>query len=62
VRAERDEGQIRQLLDKLVAVAKDETKNIMPVTIELVRHGATMGDLVETLKTVWGTYRETPVF
>jgi 2-hydroxyisobutanoyl-CoA mutase large subunit len=43
-------------------VAKDETQNIMPVTIELVREGATMGDLVETLKTVWGTYRETPVF
>jgi methylmalonyl-CoA mutase N-terminal domain/subunit len=27
-----------------------------------VRAGATMGDLIETLKTVWGTYRETPVF
>jgi 2-hydroxyisobutanoyl-CoA mutase large subunit len=34
----------------------------MPVTIDLVRNGATMGDIVETLKTVWGTYRETPVF
>jgi methylmalonyl-CoA mutase N-terminal domain/subunit len=34
----------------------------MPVTIELVREGATMGDIVEQLKTVWGTYRETPVF
>jgi 2-hydroxyisobutanoyl-CoA mutase large subunit len=62
VRAERDEAKIRQLLDKLTAVAKDESENIMPVTIELVRNGATMGDIVETLKTVWGTYRETPVF
>ena len=62
VRAERDEAQIRQLLDKLVAVARDDSENIMPVTIELVRHGATMGDIVESLKTVWGTYRETPVF
>jgi 2-hydroxyisobutanoyl-CoA mutase large subunit len=62
VRAERDEATIRQLLDDLVTVAKDDSQNIMPVTIELVRNGATMGDIVETLKTVWGTYRETPVF
>ena len=34
----------------------------MPVTIELVAAGATMGDIVEKLKTVWGTYREKPVF
>jgi 2-hydroxyisobutanoyl-CoA mutase large subunit len=62
VRAERDEAKIRQLLDDLVAVARDDSQNIMPVTIDLVRNGATMGDIVETLKTVWGTYRETPVF
>jgi 2-hydroxyisobutanoyl-CoA mutase large subunit len=62
VRAERDEAKIRQLLDDLVAVARDDSQNIMPVTIDLVRSGATMGDIVETLKTVWGTYRETPVF
>ncbi len=62
VRAERDDAKLGQLLDKLVAVAKDETQNIMPITIELVREGATMGDIVEKLKTVWGTYRENPVF
>jgi 2-hydroxyisobutanoyl-CoA mutase large subunit len=62
VRAERDEAKIRQLLDELVTVATDDSRNIMPVTIDLVRNGATMGDIVETLKTVWGTYRETPVF
>jgi methylmalonyl-CoA mutase N-terminal domain/subunit len=62
VRAERDESKIRQLLDELVTVARDDTRNIMPVTIDLVRNGATMGDIVEALKAVWGTYRETPVF
>jgi methylmalonyl-CoA mutase N-terminal domain/subunit len=34
----------------------------MPVTIELVREGASMGEIVEQLKALWGTYRETPVF
>jgi methylmalonyl-CoA mutase N-terminal domain/subunit len=45
-----------------VAVARDPGENILPVTIELVDAGATMGDIVERLKTLWGTYRETPVF
>ncbi len=62
VRAERDDARVGTLLEELVSVAKDETRNIMPVTIELVREGATMGDIVEKLKSVWGTYRETPVF
>lgn len=62
VRAERDDARVEMLLEELVSVAKDETQNIMPVTIELVREGATMGDIVEKLKSVWGTYRETPVF
>ena len=30
-------AQVTALLDKLVAVAKDDTQNIMPVTIELGR-------------------------
>jgi methylmalonyl-CoA mutase N-terminal domain/subunit len=62
VRAERDNARIERLLDQLVAVARDESQNIMPITIELVKNGATMGDIVEKLKAVWGTYRETPVF
>ncbi len=62
VRAERDPVKFDQLLAELRKVAKDPTQNIMPITIELVRNGATMGDIIETLKTVWGTYRETPVF
>ena len=62
VREERDNAKVEMLLDKLVSVAKDETRNIMPITIELVREGATMGDIAEKLKSVWGTYRETPVF
>jgi methylmalonyl-CoA mutase cobalamin-binding domain/chain len=62
VRATRDEAKVQRLLDGLVESAKDERKNIMPLTIELVENGATMGDIVEKLKGLWGTYRETPVF
>jgi len=62
VRRERDNAKVERLLDELVAQAGDETQNLMPKTIELVEAGASMGDIVEKLKTVWGTYRETPVF
>ena len=62
VRRERDNAKVNALLDRLVDVAKDERCNIMPVTIDLVAAGATMGDIVEKLKTLWGTYRENPVF
>lgn len=62
IRRERDNAKVNALLDRLVEVAKDESSNIMPITIDLVREGATMGDIVEKLKTVWGVYRETPVF
>jgi methylmalonyl-CoA mutase cobalamin-binding domain/chain len=62
VRRERDAVKFDELLQRLLAVAKDPSQNMMPITIELVRAGATMGDIIETLKTVWGTYRETPVF
>ena len=59
---ERDNERVDALLEKLVQVAKDPSENIMPVTIELVRAGASMGDIIERLKKVWGTYRENPVF
>ncbi|MFZ9962060.1 MAG: methylmalonyl-CoA mutase family protein [Burkholderiales bacterium] len=62
VRATRDNQKLNTLLEQLVEVAKDEAQNIMPITIELVEAGATMGDIVEKLRTLWGTYRENPVF
>jgi methylmalonyl-CoA mutase cobalamin-binding domain/chain len=62
VRAERDNAKVAALLDQLLAVARDERQNIMPVTIELVTAGASMGEIVEKLKGLWGSYRETPVF
>ncbi|MCZ6748979.1 MAG: methylmalonyl-CoA mutase family protein [SAR324 cluster bacterium] len=62
VRKERDNGKVAQLLERLKAVARDESENVMPVTIELVKAKASMGEIVEALKDLWGTYRENPVF
>lgn len=62
VRAERDEQRVQALLDQMEIIARDDGQNLMPITIELVEAGASMGDIVKRLKTVWGTYREVPVF
>jgi methylmalonyl-CoA mutase N-terminal domain/subunit len=62
VRRERDNANVERLLGRLVEVAGDDAQNVMPITIELVRAGASMGDIVEKLKGLWGTYRESPVF
>jgi len=62
VRRERNEAEVRRLLAELLETARDESRNVMPVTIALVKAGATMGDIVETLRGLWGSYRETPVF
>jgi 2-hydroxyisobutanoyl-CoA mutase large subunit len=62
VRAERDPSQYRSVMERLVAVASDDRQNVMPVTVEAVEAGATMGEIVDALKKLWGTYRENPVF
>jgi 2-hydroxyisobutanoyl-CoA mutase large subunit len=62
VRTERDAAKHGVLMEKLVAVAQDDRQNIMPITIEAVENGATMGEIVAALKNLWGGYRETPVF
>ncbi len=61
VKNNRDEEKVQSMLKQLKEQAEDESVNLMPLTIELVREGASMGDIVETLKGIWGTYREKPV-
>lgn len=62
VRKNRDEEKVQALLNQLVTVARDESQNMMPITIELVKEGATMGDIVEKLRAIWGTYQESTMF
>jgi len=62
VRAGRDAAKHKMLMEKLATTAKDDRQNIMPITVEAVENGATMGEIVDALKKLWGTYRENPVF
>ncbi|HUJ27380.1 MAG TPA: methylmalonyl-CoA mutase family protein [Myxococcales bacterium] len=62
VRRERDNARVEKLLGDLAAQARDPAVNLMPITIELAKARATMGEIVARLKTVFGTYTETPFF
>jgi len=61
VKATRDNDLVQRRLADLVAVARTD-ENVIPETIEAVRADATMGEIVNALKSVFGTYRETPIF
>jgi methylmalonyl-CoA mutase N-terminal domain/subunit len=62
VRRRRDGARVVALLDRLEREARDPAANLLPVTVELVRARATLGEIVQRLRDVFGTYVETPVF
>ena len=62
VKAERDNAEVERVLKRLQDTARDNDANLMPVTIEAVKARASMGEIVNALKEVFGTYTETPVF
>jgi methylmalonyl-CoA mutase N-terminal domain/subunit len=61
-RRRRDGALVAGLLDRLEREARDPSANLMPVTIELVRARASLGEIVARLRQVFGAYVEKPVF
>jgi methylmalonyl-CoA mutase, N-terminal domain len=61
LRETRDNTSVATRLDALQEIAKG-SDNMMPAIVDCVRARATEGEIVEALRAVFGTYRETPVF
>jgi len=61
LRAERDNTKVRQTLDQLKAAAQED-RNLMPPLIDCSRAYCTLGEMINVLKSVYGTWREEPVF
>jgi len=57
LKRERHNEKVRQVLDKVRKVAESE-ENIMPVMIEAVKAYATVGEISDALRDVFGEYRE----
>jgi methylmalonyl-CoA mutase N-terminal domain/subunit len=62
LRGERDGDAVRQAIDRLQAVARDESENMMPALIDCARAYCTEGEIVDALRAVFGEYVETPRF
>jgi methylmalonyl-CoA mutase N-terminal domain/subunit len=61
VRGDRSQAAVDvALADLQRAAAIDE--NVMPHLVECARAYASEGEICDALRSVWGVYRETPVF
>jgi methylmalonyl-CoA mutase N-terminal domain/subunit len=60
LRKTRDNGRVRAALDALKEGARGSV-NTMPLLIEAVRAYATVGEMCDALRQVWGEYEETPI-
>ena len=61
VRETRDNARCRSALEALSKAASAGNTNLMPLVLESVRAYATLGEICDTLRAVYGTYEE-PVF
>ncbi len=61
VRQDRDDGAVASTLARVVADAAEPTTNLMPALLEAVRARATVGEVVDALEGVFGTYVERAV-
>jgi methylmalonyl-CoA mutase, N-terminal domain len=58
LRKRRDNGRVRRALDALQHAAEG-TENTMPFLLDAVRAYATLGEICDALRSVFGTYQET---
>jgi len=61
VRRERDQSAVKRALEHLQRVAEG-TENMMPAIIEAVRAYATLGEIMDVFRSVFGEYMEPAVF
>lgn len=57
LRRERDPGRVGQTLDRL-RIACQGSENTMPYILDAVRAEATLGEIVNVMRSVFGTYHE----
>ncbi|MBW3672337.1 MAG: methylmalonyl-CoA mutase, partial [Acidobacteria bacterium] len=62
VRSSRDGEKVAQTLEALKEAAKDESVNTMPLIVDCVRAYASVGEISDALREVFGTYQEPALF
>lgn len=62
VKRERNTRKVRETLDELHRIAGDGKENLMPLILEAVKSYATIGEISDTLREVYGEYRPLTIF
>jgi methylmalonyl-CoA mutase N-terminal domain/subunit len=62
LRARRDAAAVERELARLTEAAARDDVNLMPIIVDAARAYVTMGEMCDALRSVWGVWRETPVF
>ena len=57
----RNVDQVNRSLERLRAAARTTGENVMPPILDAVRAYATIGEMCDALREVWGEYEEVPV-
>jgi methylmalonyl-CoA mutase, N-terminal domain len=61
-KARRDSAAVEAHLAELAGAASRPDRNLMPVIVDAVRDGVTLGEICDTWRHTWGIWREQPVF
>jgi len=61
-KARRDSAVVERRLTELSEAASLPNRNLMPVIVDAVRDGVTLGEICDAWRQAWGTWREQPVF
>jgi methylmalonyl-CoA mutase N-terminal domain/subunit len=62
LRDRRDSAAVERALARLKEAAARENDNLMPPLVEASKAYATLGEMCDALREVWGVWTETPVF
>ena len=62
LRGRRDSAVVAAALARLKQAAARENDNLMPPLVEASKAYVTLGEMCDALRSVWGTWTETPVF
>ena len=58
IRRERDGARVQATLDAIRDAAKKDRANLMPRLIDAANAYATLGEMMDVLRGVWGEYKE----
>jgi methylmalonyl-CoA mutase N-terminal domain/subunit len=62
VKTQRSDKKVREALERLRNAADDDTTNLMPPILDAVREYASIGEICNVLRDVYGEYQPLTIF